>query len=157
QIFLVKGKYVEFYVEAPTFGIRDWALTGVPNPLDITGGRRTVVFADKIPDHRGLSLVSDVSVDSNNESLVIQRTGPGLSMKIQAKDCANGGVFQVEVERADNTATTFTHVLGDGVFYFDNPNVRDRLGENIPCSGILPDGTPVVCKGANPDGTVTVT
>jgi len=48
-------------------------------------------------------------------------------------------------------------VLGDGVFYFDNPNVRDRLGENLPCSGVLPDGTPVVCNGANPDGTVTVT
>jgi hypothetical protein len=47
--------------------------------------------------------------------------------------------------------------LGDGVFYYDNPNVRDLLGENLPCSGVLPDGTPVVCKGANPDGTVTVT
>jgi hypothetical protein len=46
----------------------------------------------------------------------------------------------MEVERNDGTATVFTHVLGDGVFYFDNPNVRDRLGENLPCSGILPDG-----------------
>jgi hypothetical protein len=155
--FLVKGKYVEFSVDASTFGVRDWTLTGLPNPLDITGGRRIIVFADKIPDHRGLALTGDVSVDINKESLVIQRTGPGLSMKIQAKDCANGGVFQVEVERADNGATVFTHVLGDGVFYFDNPNVRDHLGENIPCSGILPDGTPVVCNGANPDGTVTVT
>jgi hypothetical protein len=102
-------------------------------------------------------LNSDVSVNSASESLVLTRTGAGLSMKIQAKDCANGGVFQMEVERADGTATVFTHVLGDGVFYFDNPNVRDRLGENLPCSGILPDGTPVVCNGANPDGTVTVT
>jgi len=50
-----------------------------------------------------------------------------------------------------------THVLGDDVFYFENPNVRDRLGENIPCSGILADGTLVACKGANPDGRVTVT
>jgi hypothetical protein len=78
-------------------------------------------------------------------------------MKIQAKDCANGGVFQMEPARADGTATVITHVLGDDAFYFDNPNVRDRLGENIPCSGVLPDGTLVVCKGANPDGTVTVT
>lgn len=51
----------------------------------------------------------------------------------------------------------FTHILGNDVFYFDNPNVRDHLGENLPCSGVLPDGTPVVCNGANPDGTVTVT
>jgi hypothetical protein len=155
--FLVKGKYVEFTVDAATFGVRDWTLTGAPNPLDITGGRRTVVFASKMPDHRGIVLNSAIQVDSSAESLVLIRTGPGLTMKIQAKDCANGGVFQMEVERGDGTATVFTHVLGDGVFYFDNPNVRDRLGENLPCSGVLPDGTPVVCNGANPDGTVTVT
>jgi hypothetical protein len=155
--FLVKGKYVVFTVDASTFGVRDWTLTGAPNPLDITGEMPTIVFASKIPDHRGLALTGDVSVESSDESLVISRTGPGLSMKIQAKDCANGGVFQMEPARADGTATVITHVLGDDVFYFDNPNVRDRLGENIPCSGILPDGTLVVCKGANPDGTVTVT
>ncbi len=155
--FLVKGKYVVFTVDASTFGVRDWTLTGAPNPLDITGEVPTIVFASKIPDHRGLALTGDVSVENSDESLVISRTGPGLSMKIQAKDCANGGVFQMEPARADGTATVITHVLGDDVFYFDNPNVRDRLGENIPCSGILPDGTLVVCKGANPDGTVTVT
>lgn len=155
--FLVKGKFVEFTVDAATFGVRDWTLTGAANPLDITGGRRTVVFASKIPNHRGIVLNGNIQIDSNGEALVLTRTGPGVTMKIQAKDCANGGVFQMEVERADGTTTVFTHVLGDGVFYFDNPNVRDRLGENLPCSGILPDGTPVVCNGANPDGTVTVT
>ena len=108
--FLVKGKYVEFTVDAATFGVRDWTFTGVPNPLDITGGRRTTVFASKIPDHRGLVLNSGVSVNSSRESLVLTRTGPGLSMKIQVKDCANGGVFQMEVERNDGTATVFTHV-----------------------------------------------
>jgi len=155
--FLVKGKYVEFTVDAATFGVRDWTFTGAPNPLDITGGRRTVVFASKMPNHRGIVLNGDVRIDSSGESLVITRSGPGLTMKIQVKDCANGGVFQMEVERGDGTETLFTHVLGDDVFYFDNPNVRDRLGERIPCSGILPDGTLVVCNGANPDGTVTVT
>jgi len=45
--FLVKGKYVEFTVDAATFGVRDWTFTGVPNPLDITGGQRTTVFASK--------------------------------------------------------------------------------------------------------------
>ena len=156
--FLVKGLYNEFSVDAQTFGVRDWTLTGAPNQLDLTGGRRTVVFASKIPDHRGLFLSSDVSVNSSGESIVITRTGNGLSMKIQAKDCANGGVFQMEVVRADATRTVFTHVLADGVFYFDNPNVRDRLGERLPCSGVLPDGTLVICNGADPvDGTVTVT
>jgi hypothetical protein len=157
SIFLVKGKYVEFSVSSSTFAIWDWTLTGAPNPLDLTGGTRTVVFTRKTPHHKGLALTSDVSVEISRESLVIQRTGPGLSMKIQAKDCASGGTFQAEPVRADGAATVFTHVLADGVFYFDNPSVRDRLGENIPCSGILPDGTPVTCNGANPDGTVTVT
>jgi hypothetical protein len=155
--FLVKGKYVEFTVDAATFGLYNWTLTGAANPLDITGGKRTVVFSSKLPDHRGLVLTGDITVDNKEGSLVISREGPGLSMKIQAKDCANGGLFQVEVERDDLTATVFTHTLGDGAFYYDNPNVRDLLGENLPCSGILPDGTQVVCKGANPDGTVTVT
>jgi len=155
--FLVKGTYVEFTVDSATFGVRDWTLTGAPSSLDITGGRRTAVFASKMPDHKGLTLTSGVTVQMNKESIVISRDGPGLSMKIQAKDCASGGLFQMEVARADQAATVFTHILADGVFYFDNPNVRDRLGERIPCSGILPDGTPVVCNGANPDGTVTVT
>ncbi len=155
--FLVKGRYVEFTVDSGTFGVRDWTLTGAPNPLDITGGVRTLVFASKVPDHRGLQLTSNVFVEISDRSLVIWRAGPGLSMKIQANDCANGGLFQVEPFREDGTATVFTHVLGEGVFYFDNPNVRNRLGENIPCSGILPDGTLVACVGANPDGTVTVT
>lgn len=155
--FLVKGKYVEFTVDAATFGVRDWTFTGAANELDITGGRRTPVFTSKMPDHRGIVLNGDVTVDSSGEALVLTRTGPGLTMKIQAKDCANGGLFQMEVERTDGTATVFTHILADGVFYYDNPNVRDRLGERLPCSGVLPDGTLVECNGANPDGTVTVT
>jgi hypothetical protein len=155
--FVVSGRYVEFRVDAATFGIRDWRLTGAPNPLDITGGIPTVVFAAKTPDHKGLALTSGVSVDISRESLVLTRTGPGLSMKIQAKDCASGGIFQIEPARDDGAETVFTHVLADGVFYFDNPNARDRIGERLPCSGILPNGTPVVCAGADPDGMVTVT
>jgi hypothetical protein len=155
--FLVRGKYVEFTVDSETFGVRNWTMTGAPNPLDITGGTWTPIFLSKIPDHRGLGLTSGVRLKMDKGSLVIEREGPGLSMKIQAKDCANGGIFQMEVERDDETATVFTHVLADGIFYFDNPNVRDRLGERIPCSGVLPSGALVACVGANADGTVTVT
>ena len=32
-------------------------------------------------------------------------------MKIQSKDCAQGGIFQMEPERSDGTATVFTHRL----------------------------------------------
>jgi hypothetical protein len=155
--FLVKGKYVEFTVDAATFGVRNWTLTGAANALDITNGYRTVVFAAKLPDHRGMVLNGEMRLKMDKGDLVLTRAGRGLDMKIQAKDCAQGGIFQMEVERDDNTATVFTHVLGDTVFYYDNPNVRDRLGERIPCSGVLPDGTLVSCEGANADGTVTVT
>jgi hypothetical protein len=32
--------------------VRDWAFTGVPNPLDITGGQRSTVFTSKMPNRR---------------------------------------------------------------------------------------------------------
>jgi hypothetical protein len=130
--FLVQGRYVEFTVISSTFGIRDYTFTGAPNALDITGGQRTVVFASKTPDHKGLALTGAVSVDLKDDDVVIERSGPGLTMKTQAKDCANGGLFQMEPERADGTRTRITHTLADGVFYFDNPNFRAREGDVVP-------------------------
>jgi hypothetical protein len=130
--FLVKGKYIEFTVVAGSFGIENYTFTGAPSALDMTGGKRTVAFASKTPDHRGLSLTGDVSVKLNNGDIVLQRSGPGLSMKIQAKDCAAGGIFQMEPQRADGTATRITHTLADGMFFFDNPNFRAREGDVIP-------------------------
>ena len=130
--FLVKGKYVEFTIVSSTFGITNYTFTGAPNPLDLTGGRRTVVFASKTPDHRGLALTGDVRLKLNADALAIERSGPGLKMKIQAKDCASGGLFQMEPERADAAATRITHTLAGGVFYFDNPRFRDREGDVVP-------------------------
>ena len=129
---LIDGRYVEFTVVSETFGVEDWTLTGEPNPLDITGNLRTVVFDSKIPDHRGLILTSDVTVERKGTDIVLSRQGPGLIMKIQAKDCANGGVLQMEIGRDDATATRVTHILADGVFYFDNPNFRAREGDVLP-------------------------
>src|SRR3989449_7489819 len=129
---VIDGRYVEFAVVSETFAVEDWTLTGEPNPLDITGNRRTVVFDSKTPDHRGLILTGDVTVERKGTDIILVRQGSGLTMTIQAKDCANGGIFQMEVERNDATATRFTHVLGDGVFYFDNPNFRAREGDVVP-------------------------
>jgi len=91
-----------------------------------------VVFDSKTPDHRGLVLTGDVTVERKGTDIILVRQGPGLTMTIQAKDCANGGIFQMEVERNDATATRFTHVLGNGVFYFDNPSFRAREGDVVP-------------------------
>jgi hypothetical protein len=138
---LVRGRYVEFEVSASTFEVRNYAFTGAPNPLDITGGVRTVVFSRKTPDHRGLTLTQAMEVELKEENLVIEREGSGLSMKIQAKDCAQGGVFQMEPEREDGGTTDITHVLATAaapegaqttVFYFDNPNFRAREGDVVP-------------------------
>src|SRR4051795_966213 len=135
------GRYVTFELDPPSFAVYDYAFTGAPNPLDMTGGRRIVAYAGKVPDHRGLMLTSAINARLDKESLELTRTGPGLSMKIQAKDCANGGLFQMEPERGDGTTTRFTHTLGADVFYYDNPNFRAREGDALPFK----------------DGTITVT
>jgi hypothetical protein len=139
--FSVKGKYVEFDVVSSSFEVLNYAFTGAPNPLDITGGVRTVVFGRKTPDHKGLALTGALSVELKDTDVEINRSGPGLSMKMQAKDCANGGLFQMEPERGDGGTTDITHVLASPaspepanmtVFYFDNPNFRAREGDTVP-------------------------
>jgi len=130
--FRVQGRYVQFDVDAASFGVLNYAMTGVANKKDITGGRATPVFDSKLPDHRGLFLNSAVRVElSDSADIVLTRTGPGLTMKIQAKDCANGGIFQMEVARADETKTVFTHKLAQSAFYFDNRNFRNREGDVV--------------------------
>ena len=138
DVFFVDGRYIEFFVVSDTFGIRDYAFTGAANPEDITGGRRTPVWAEKTPDHRGLVLTSAVTVEIDDDELVIKRSGTGdLDMKIQAKDCAQGGVFQMEPERGDHSTTLFTHILAPEQFYFDNPRFRAREGDLVPYKDIM--------------------
>jgi len=126
---VVRGTYVEFTVDPSTLGVTDYTLTGAPNPLDMTGGRRTVVFAAKTPDLGGRTLTGALTVEASGQDVLLQRAGDGVSMKIQAKDCAQGGTFQMEPERADLAPTVVTHTLADGVFYFDNPFFRERVGQ----------------------------
>ncbi|MEY2401330.1 MAG: hypothetical protein QOJ08_1441 [Ilumatobacteraceae bacterium] len=133
--FSVKGLYTEFDVGLADFAIFDYAFTGAPNPLDMTGGVRTPIWASKVPQHRGLVLNSAITVENADGDLVLTRTGTGgLTMKIQTKDCAAGGIFQMEVQRGDGTRTRFIHTLvqGNGTltpFYFDNPIFRAHIGE----------------------------
>ena len=121
-----------------TFGILDYAFTGAANPLDMTGGVRTAVFARKTPNHRGPGSPAN-ELELKETDIEIGREGPGISMKIQAKDCAQGGVFQMEPERGDGSITDILHVLATRdeqanitAFYFDNPNFRAREGDTVP-------------------------
>jgi hypothetical protein len=133
SVFHVQGRYIQFDVDAASFGVLNYTMTGAPNAVDITGGKATPVFESKMPDHRGLALSSSVGVElSSSADIVLTRTGPGLTMKIQAKDCANGGLFQMEVARADDTKTVFTHKLAESAFYYDNRNFRNREGDTVP-------------------------
>lgn len=132
SVFRVQGRYVQFDVDAASFGVLNYTMTGVANKVDITGGRVTPVFESKMPDHRGLVLNGAVSVElSSSADIVLTRSGPGLTMKIQAKDCANGGIFQMEVQRSDETRTVFTHKLAQSAFYYDNRNFRNREGDVV--------------------------
>ena len=133
--FGVRGVYNQFDVRASDFAVLDYAFTGAANDEDMTGGRFTPVFASKVPDLRGAALTSDVQVSLDQGDLVIMRTGAGVSMKVQAKDCAQGGIFQMEPERGDGQTTRIVHTLaqssepGMTPFYFDNTNFRQRVGQ----------------------------
>lgn len=130
--FQVLGRNIEFTVVSSTFGLENYLFTGAPNPENITNGQRITAFQSKTPDHRGLTLTSSITVSNSEGDLVLQRSGTGLKMKIQAKDCARGGIFQMEPERGDKTATKITHTLGASAFYFDNPSFRAREGDMVP-------------------------
>jgi hypothetical protein len=130
----VRGRYVSYDVRLSDFAVLDYAFTGAPNAKDMTAGVRTPVFESKVPDHRGLVLSGAVDVVLDDEAIELARTGTGLSMKIQSKDCAQGGIFQMEPERGDGTRTRIVHTLANPggaltPFYFDNPRFRARVGQ----------------------------
>ena len=126
--FVVRGVHQQFTVRAVDFAVLDHLFTGAANPMRMVTAP-TVVWASKVPDLRGAVLTSAVTVELDKEAVELGRTGTGVSMKIQSKDCAQGGVFQMEPERADGTRTRIVHTLGEQSFYFDNPNFRARIGQ----------------------------
>ena len=134
----ITGENVEFQVDSATLGIRNFLLTGSPSASNRLTNSPLVVFASKSPDLRGLKLTSDIQVQNSGGTLNLTRAGVGIALKIQAVDCASGGVFQLEAERADDTPTDFTHVVGPMVFYFSNP----RFGPPPPPLPLCPAGGP---------------
>lgn len=138
--FRVQGRYVQFTVVAATFEVRDYDFLPTDNKVDMTGGVLTPVWASKLPQHGG-SLTSAVTLSLPGDAVNLRRTGTlasgqALDMKIQAKDCAAGGIFQMEVGRGDGAKTRFVHTLAGGTrgpapFYFDNASFRERIGEYL--------------------------
>lgn len=119
----VKGRYVEFDLNVSTFAVYNYTLTGAANPLDITGGVRTVLFTRKEPNLGTQTLdAGDLEIKLGAPDLELRRQGSTLKMKIQAKDCAQGGIFQMEPETDNDQDVVITHTLASpGIFYFTNP------------------------------------
>jgi len=109
--------------------VLNWTLTGAANPGRLVDGP-TVIFLEKTPLH-GRTLTRTERLRNDKGDLVFTRTDGMVSVKIQAKDCSQGGVFQMEIERNDAPSTRVRHVLAPATFYFDNPNFRDREGEVV--------------------------
>jgi hypothetical protein len=100
QSINVTGRYVTFSVVASTFETRDYTLTGADSPRpdkDLPLDGPSVVFTSKLPQH-GDVLDGNLSLRLSNEGIVLERAGVRQDMKIQAKDCAQGGLFQMEPE-----------------------------------------------------------
>lgn len=129
---LVRGRHVGFDIDTRTMAVRTWTLTGAPNEGRLVD-HPTVIFTEKTPLH-GAVLTQTERLRNDKGDLVFTRTNGPVSVKIQAKDCAQGGIFQMEIENDNAESTRFRHVLGPEAFYYDNPNFREREGDVVPFS-----------------------
>jgi hypothetical protein len=114
------GRYVEFSFDVSTLAVYDYTLTGAANAMDMTAGTRTAVFASKVPDLGGRTLdAGQLEIQLSPQTALVKRSAAAVKMKLQTKDCATGGIFQMEPETGQ--AVTVTHTLAPGMFYFVNP------------------------------------
>lgn len=129
RTMMVDGRFVEFLVDLDTFRVRDYTLTGARSARDITGGERTVIFASKTPQHSSdKPLTGALELRLADETIRLERGGASVDLKIQAKDCPQGGLFQMEPE----PGMTFVHQLGAGFHYF-----TDDLGRTLFTNGTV--------------------
>ncbi len=159
----VRGVNVSFDLDVSTFGVYDYTLTGAPT-ADRMVTRPTVVFAAKVPTltsaQRAGARLSQLEV--RDDTLTAILTTSAGKLKIQAKDGATGGIFQMEPEFAG--PVTLTHVLGPDLFYFVNPytnkiNFGDGLDPVTSGSGahqmLLGKDSPQVATKTSQDRTTT--
>lgn len=115
----VRGKHVGFDIRTSTLGVYNYTLTGAPDTQRMVT-KPTVIFASKVPTLSAAQLAgSKISqLEVKDDTLVIIFSTSLGKYKIQAKDGAQGGIFQMETEFAG--PVEFTHTLGAGLFYFVN-------------------------------------
>jgi hypothetical protein len=116
---VVTGRNVGFRIDPTTLGVYDYRLTGAASPERMVTAP-TVVFASKVPVLTPAQLagvrISDLRL--RDDTLVVTFGTAAGTLKVQAKDAAQGGIFQMEQEFG--VPVEFVHTLGAGVFYFVN-------------------------------------
>lgn len=115
----VRGVNNRFDIRTSTLGVYDYTLTGAPDALRMVTAP-TVIFASKVPTLTPAQLAGATikELEVKDDSLVIIFATAAGKLKIQAKDGAQGGIFQMEPEFAGNVE--LVHTLGPGLFYFVN-------------------------------------
>lgn len=125
--FHVVGTYNDFWVDANTFATYDYRLTGKGDRGNVTGGVPTTIWTEKVPLH-GMTLTSEITLRINKEQLIMTRNTPGLTMKIQAKDMTQGGLFQMEPSKP----VSYRHTLAPGFLY-----QKDAFGRVVATNGVF--------------------
>ena len=115
----VRGVNNRFDIRPSTLGVYDYTLTGTPDTQRMVTSP-TVLFASKVPTLTAAQLSGTrlSSLEVKDDSLVVILTTSAGKLKVQAKDGAQGGIFQMEPEFAGNVE--LVHTLGPDLFYFVN-------------------------------------
>jgi hypothetical protein len=115
----VRGRNVGFDINSATLGVYNYTLTGAPDAQRMVTAP-TVIFASKVPTlsaaQRAGATIKQLEI--KDDTLTVIFTTSLGKYKIQAKDGAQGGIFQMETEFA--APVEFVHTLGAGIFYFTN-------------------------------------
>ncbi len=122
QTATVKGTFVEFEVDLDTFTVTDYILTGAPSRTDITGGRRTRVYVSKTPELTN-NLTGNLELRLSQETVRLVRAGRRAKMKVDAKDCTQGDIFELE----SDFPIKMTHVLDPAFRYYKDSTGRLML------------------------------
>jgi len=162
----VTGRNNTFRIDTATLGVYDYTLTGAPDALRMVTSP-TVVFASKVPTltpaQIGKATIKQLEV--KDDTLVIIFQAAAGKLKIQAKDGAQGGIFQMEPEFA--SSVELVHTLGPGLFYFVNEftgkinfgNGVDAVSTSQSATGyhqmLLGKDSPQVATKTLQTGTVT--
>jgi hypothetical protein len=155
----VRGRHVTFTIDPATLGVRDYTLTGAPDPQRMVT-TPTVVFASKVPQLTAAQLrsVRIGELRLRDGVLVAEFTTAAGKLKVQAKDAPQGGIFQMEQEFG--APVEYVHTLGPTLFYFVNEYTgKINFGDGVPGDAthqmLLGKDSPQVATKLFQDGRTT--